>query len=177
MKMALVVLGVLSAIGGLMGIPAEGLNHFGDWLAPIFSSASSAFTHTETHSTEYMLMGLSVVIAVLGMGVAFSWYRQGVGASPTRYAERFSGLYKMLYNAYFMDLIVDRCIKRPFGVLARICHQVFDRLLIDDMLVHGPAAVLSAFGEMGRRLQSGDVQQYAVWMTIGLTGLLYVAFM
>jgi len=53
------------------------------------------------------------------------------------------------------DLIVDRCIKRPFGVLARICHQVIDRLLIDDMLVHGPAAVLSAFGEMGRRLQSG----------------------
>jgi NADH-quinone oxidoreductase subunit L len=177
MKLALIVLGVLAATGGLMGIPAEGMNRFGDWLTPVFSQANTAFAHSHPHSTEYMLMGLSVVIAALGMGVAYSWYKNGVGAMPGRLAERFSSLYNLLSNAYFMDAVVEQVVKRPFRLLAKICHQVIDRLLIDDLLVHGPAAILSAFGEMGRRIQTGDVQQYAVWITIGLTGLLYIAFM
>src|SRR5690242_5859536 len=64
----LICLAILSAIGGLVGIPeifAKNADRLGDFLAPVFADSDKILaTNPVPHQTEMMLMGVSSVIII-----------------------------------------------------------------------------------------------------------------
>ncbi len=176
MKSALIILGALSLCGGFMGIPHGDLNVFAAWLAPMFSDTASLFKTTQEHSLEYVLMAVSTGIALIGVGIAWVSYKDGIGQLPKSLASRLPRLHGLLLDAYKVDALVELGIKRPFRGFARFCHRVLDTLLIDGLFVTGTARVVAGFGAVFRRIQTGDVQHYALLIVLGMTTLLYIAF-
>jgi NADH-quinone oxidoreductase subunit L len=152
----LIVLAVLSAIGGFLALP-----HF---LAPLLPlpEVVPALEHYETP-----LLVLSIVLALAGLGGAAFVYG-GDGARAERLRERFAGLHRVLAAKYFVDEAYDRIITRPLVWISdRIFLRLGDRALIDGTL-HGLAAIGRRTAGGLSRVQNGSLQLYALLVLIGI---------
>ena len=87
---------------------------------------------------------------------------------PGDLAERNPFFYDLLYNKFYVDEAYDLLVIRPYARLARFLHRVVDMFLIDTMLVRGVAFVTGSLGKVVRVIQSGNVQEYAVYVAVGL---------
>jgi NADH-quinone oxidoreductase subunit L len=77
MTIPLIVLAILSALGGLIGIPEVfgGSHWLAGFLAPVFEASASKSAHlTLDHTTEYILMAVSVGAAIIAMLYAYNRY-------------------------------------------------------------------------------------------------------
>lgn len=178
MTTALVVLAILSVVGGLLNIP-EAL-HGSHWLAnfldPVFadSAAVSEPFHME-HSTEYLLMGVSTVAAV-GMA-AFAYMRYGKSTSP-RSSEATSAnsglLYRLSYNKLYIDEFYHFIVVRPLQSISNVFMQI-DRKGVDG-LVNGVGQTFLSAGRAIRQLQTGYVGFYLFMMVLGVAGIMLYGF-
>ncbi len=116
MTIPLVVLAALSVVGGFIGIPESlgGGDRFGHFLEPVFERADSKMLlpYHEVSAVEYVLMAVSVAIAVTGIFFARRIYLQRKEIAD-RTAAKFSRTYKLLLNKYFVDEIYDATIVMP----------------------------------------------------------------
>ena len=78
-----------------------------DWLAPIFENAERKLALYGTHSagSEITLMIISVILAVGGIWMARNIYLKKPAIAESA-ANRFKGLYNLLWNKYFVDEIM-----------------------------------------------------------------------
>ena len=177
MTLPLVVLGVLSAIGGWMNIPElmrvlgppQWLHH---WLDPVVGAPGLTVTGGEAvhleHRTEYLLIGAAVVVAVLGILFAFVRLKPA-RVVPKDQAVPERGFARVLANKWYVDEAYDRTIVRPVvGVSRRLLWTVTDTWLIDGLLVNGSARLTSFFGRVGSYLQTGSVSTYAWAIVLGV---------
>ncbi len=152
----MVVLAVLSAVGGALGARSFGepLLRF---LAPLLEV--SLDEATAPHPPAGLLMGLSVTAAVAGVAVGWMAYRDrrdpSLGAVGT-FFER----------GWLINDLYDRVIVVPAKALARWLAGPIDLGLIDGA-VNGVGRVLAALGTAARRLQTGYARQYALALLIG----------
>jgi NADH-quinone oxidoreductase subunit L len=105
----LIVLAVLSAIGGFMGIPeALGGSHWLEsFLSPVFAASHDlVVSHSLDHSTEYMLMGGIVVLTLIVIAYAYSRYVSKRHV-PVEDGGIANPLQQTLYNKYYVDEIYD----------------------------------------------------------------------
>jgi NADH-quinone oxidoreductase subunit L len=161
MTIPLVVLAVLSAVAGLIGIPAlmakdaHKLEHF---LAPIFepSTKYAAHAHLE-HSTEWTLMAVSVGLALVMIGVAINKF------SKQPDLEAASGVGKVLANKWYVDELYDAAIVKPIGALGKFFNNVIEKLGIDGM-VNGTGELVQYGSRQLRHLQSGQIGNYVLLM-------------
>ncbi|MGD8305971.1 MAG: NADH-quinone oxidoreductase subunit L, partial [Ignavibacteria bacterium] len=108
MTIPLIVLAILSAIGGFIGVPeifsGEHGNVFHSWLAPLFTAAERKLSHTgiHTHFEEYLLMAISVAGALGGIFVARHIYLNKPSIAD-KIATRFKFIYRLLFNKYYVD--------------------------------------------------------------------------
>ncbi len=181
MLFALVILAVLSALGGFLGVPhalggwvAEHPNLIHNWLSPVFSDAHSiSLQYTPViselpHSLEYVFMLISIGIAVLGIFAANKFYSDPEWKTPKNLAKNFNPIYKLLWNKYYLDnlyhnAIVDPVVKGSRNVLWRIAD-----VKIIDGIVNGLATITMELGATARKIQSGIVQNYAAIMVGGI---------
>ncbi|MFN3695013.1 MAG: NADH-quinone oxidoreductase subunit L, partial [Ignavibacterium sp.] len=124
MTIPLIILAVLSVIGGFVGIPevfsGEHGNQFHNWLAPIFKDADRKLMHFGLHShfEEILFMVISVIAAASSILFArYIYLRKPEIASRT--ASRFKGLYNLLWNKYYVDEIYDAVIVNPTVTISR----------------------------------------------------------
>ncbi len=192
-------LAILSIIGGLIGWPAAlGGGHptpFQHWLEPVLlpiSDLGPFHFHTASHQLEWILMGISVAIASLGVLLAYRLYvrRKPV---PDVLEQRLGPVHRLLANKYWVDelyhatviggtlafsrilwwfdaWIVDGIVNsvRHVTVIALgFGSNLFDRYVIDGA-VNGVAAGARGGSMMFRRMQSGLVQNYALIMGGGI---------
>ena len=177
MTLPLLVLGVLSAVGGWLNIPEllgflgppEWLHH---WLDPVVGAPMLAVTggepaHLETR-TEFFLIGGAVAIAVLGIAFAFLRLKPDrLVVKDQAVPER--GFARVLANKWYVDEAYDRTIVRPVvGVSRRLLWTVTDKWLIDGLLVNGSAKLANFFGRVGSYWQSGSVSTYAWAIVLGV---------
>ena len=179
MTLVLWVLAILAAVAGFLGIP-EFLHQFipipnvlGSWLDPVFKNAGES-DHAAHHlplATELMLMGASILAAVVGWLMAKSLY--GPAASPR--FERAQGLERrrLLQRKYFVDETYQETLVKPGHRLALVS-DAFDRYVVDG-LVMLTAILVNIFGEIFRFFQSGYVRWYA-WGLLGGATVLLVRF-
>ena len=164
----LIILAVLSIVGGFIGFPiVEGWNQFGEFLSPVFAVPPKV-AEAAHHSAgfEVGMMVVSIIIAVLGILSAYRMYIQKPGL-PDRLAERYSIPYQMIANKYWMDEIYDFVFVGPLIRVSVFLWRIFDDILVDGT-VNGVAAVVRGGSQVFRRLQTGNVQSYALSILVGV---------
>jgi NADH-quinone oxidoreductase subunit L len=168
MTSALAVLALLSVVGGYVGVPAilGGGNHFANYLAPVLGHHEMRMPH----STEMLLMGISVAAAVLGMGSAWLIYSRSPRADE-QFATRAAGVHGLLLNAYYVDRTYDRTVVAGTVRGGEALWKKVDVALIDGA-ANALAATARAFGGSWRGWASGNVQGYALSLFVGVVVVL-----
>jgi NADH-quinone oxidoreductase subunit L len=162
MTMPLQVLAVLSAIGGLMGIPHRSwLEHGLEPVIPVHEGLGVGVTP----ELEWILMAVSVAGAIFGILFALRFYRNlGLAESV---AKRFKVLHRLLVNKWYVDEIYEAILIRPIQKLSVLVWKGIDVGVI-DRLVLGFGRVSDWTGETVRVIQTGSIQIYALMILIGL---------
>ncbi len=174
MTIPLIVLAAGAALAGYVGLPDPSLNVWEHFLAPVFGGAEEAIHATGSHALEFALMGVSSVVAVSGIALAW-WLYRGAGRDvPARLAASMAGLHRTLSNKYYVDEAYDLAVVRPLKAIAHHAWKWIDAGLVDGLLVNGPARLLSALGGGVRRLATGDVQAYAAALALGLAVIVFL---
>jgi NADH-quinone oxidoreductase subunit L len=192
MTVPLMVLMVLSIIGGWIGIPhvLGGANHIHEFLAPVLGGgaepgkahaglallsqawASGAESGGHSAALEIVMMLVSLAIAFSGIGIAYVFYVKNP-AVPERIAERWKGLYKVVYNKYYIDEIYETLFVKSLKRLGTGLWKGFDDFIIDGT-VNGIAYFIGFLSSLLRRVQTGVVQNYAFSMVVG--GVILVGY-
>ena len=173
MTIPLIVLAVLSALGGLIGIPAVfgGSHWLAGFLSPVFEASASKSAHlTLDHTTEYILMAVSVGAAIIAMLYAYNRYVKQAHIPADEITGR-SGLARLSYHKFFIDEIYDALITRPLNTLSAFFYRTVDKAGIDG-LVNGFGKGALEASKTFRLLQSGMVGFYIFMMVAGIIALL-----
>jgi NADH-quinone oxidoreductase subunit L len=170
MAIPLVVLGVLSVIGGWVGVPhviGEALGHipnfWAEWLQ--FSIKSPEMGHADA-ALELSLMGASVGLAIISALVAYHFYVQAP-EKPERFAERIKGVYNVVYHKYFVDEFYFAGIINPLVRFSKDLWHYVDVNVIDKT-TYVVSDLVRGGGTLVRGLQNGNIQQYAMYIAIGV---------
>jgi NADH-quinone oxidoreductase subunit L len=174
MTIPLIILAILSVVGGLVGIPevfakdAHRLEHF---LMPVLAlgKAVSGGAHTLSHSTEYMLMGISVGIAAIAIFVAIGRY------SKKPDLDEAAGFGKILANKWYVDELYNTIIVKPLNWLSKMADKFLEKSIIDGA-VNGVGKLVQTGSRQLRLLQSGQVGSYVLLMIVGIVVLFVLQF-
>ncbi len=171
MAVPLVVLGLLSAGGGLLNPVHEGplYRFLGPAVAPIGELGYVPVGPLE----EPALIGISIVAVTFGLGLAW-WLYGRRDLTAGRVVEPVRGTLADLAERRFL---VDEAYAAVFvgggGAVARGLAR-FDGRVIDG-LVRGAGATAVVVGRVARRAQSGRVRGYVAVTVVGLALLLLLA--
>jgi len=168
----LIVLGVLSLVGGFVGLPAWlGSNRFFNFLEP-----SLAFTYSPeypelSHTAEVGFAGLSVAVALLGIYIAYRMYIAHPGAAPAL-AARWKRIYGLLFHKYYVDELYDASIVHPtLRASTNVLWKQADVGLI-DRTVDGVGETIQGLASVLKGVQNGLIRSYAVWILLGTVAIL-----
>jgi NADH-quinone oxidoreductase subunit L len=160
MTSVLVVLAVLSAVGGFVSIP-----HFLEHLLPLPG------VHHELEHYETPLIVLSVVLALAGLAAAFLIYGKGL-ARGEALAARFPRLHKLLSGKYYVDELYENLLGRPLNWISeRVFLGLGDRFLIDGSL-NGMASLAQRAAGRLSRVETGNLQFYVLLAVLGVIACL-----
>ncbi|MGF1616852.1 MAG: NADH-quinone oxidoreductase subunit L [Acidimicrobiia bacterium] len=162
MEVPLIVLAVLSVLGGLVNTPFRyTLEHF---LEPVFEGISVQHP-PEGIGMFLILAGLSVVAGLAGVAAALLTYRQPA-SSWQRFEEGLQPLWGTWEDAYRVDDIYGRVLVAPGKKVAEVSAFGVDLPLIDGA-VNGIAGFFLGLGSRLRPLQTGYVRNYAALLFAG----------
>jgi NADH-quinone oxidoreductase subunit L len=172
MTLPLVVLAVLSIIGGIIDLPfvKQSLDLLDRWLEPVIHDAPSI--PASSFEAAFALSTLTLVVAIVGLVLGRAVYRHGLEADGTDpVANRLGGFADVLANAYYLDVGLARFVSGPVMAFARFLNEGIDRDTIDGA-VNGIAALCGRCGSGLRRIQTGLVRNYALGIVLGMVILL-----
>jgi NADH-quinone oxidoreductase subunit L len=175
----LVVLAVLSTIGGWFALPAffHGPDYFANFLAPVFGGgeAVEAAGEAAAHQMELILAGVAVATALTGLGIAY-WLYLKRPEEADGLAKSMASAYRTLLNKYYVDELYAAVIVRPLlWISTNVLWKTADVAGIDGA-VNGIADGITAVGDGVRHTQSGNTRSYAVWVVIGAIVIIAVIF-
>jgi NADH-quinone oxidoreductase subunit L len=189
MTIPLVILAVLSVIGGWVGIPKVlgGENRFEQWMEPVFGhpkeasvpainfvtkayAAGAGGAQAQSGSMEGTLMIGAIIVALLGIFIAYYLYIKRTEL-PERFVKRFPRLFRTVNNKYYVDELYYAVFVRGLLGLGWFWKRVVDEIIIDG-IVNGIAYVLKGLGSLIRLVQAGYVQGYAFGMIAGAIAVL-----
>jgi NADH-quinone oxidoreductase subunit L len=150
MTLPLIALAALSLGGGFLNVPR--------WLEPIFPE--------KTAPGNEFLVYISVAAGVLGILLAYIFYVAKPGLADS-FASSMGGLYKLVYNKYFVDEAYDAAVVTPLVQGSRtVLWRGMDAGLIDG-IVNGVGHRSRGVGNIFKLLQSGSIRTYAGWVVFG----------
>lgn len=175
MAIPLVILGVLSVIGGWVGIP----HVMGHWihvpnvLEHWFEGSIRTPVGTEEASAmlEWGLMGISVSIALLSATAAAYCYLSRP-ERPGQIASRFQGAYTLIYNKYFVDEFYFGKIINPLVEGSRNLWAYVDVNFI-DRTTYVISDAVKGLGSSAKTFQTGNIQQYALYIALGIASVIF----
>ncbi|TWR29736.1 NADH-quinone oxidoreductase subunit L [Mucilaginibacter pallidiroseus] len=177
MTIPLIILAILSAIAGAIGVPAVlgGHHELGAYLSPVFEASHKVLgEHELSHNTEWILMGTSVAIALAAMAYAYSKYGKGANI-PVADTEERTALTNLSYNKFYVDELYDTIIRKPLDAMSVFFYKVVDKSGIDAFVNGlGKGSVETSKGL--RLLQTGNVGFYIFMMVIGIVAILVYNF-
>jgi NADH-quinone oxidoreductase subunit L len=172
----LVILAILSFLGGWVGVPPAmgGHDEIGHFLDPIFASGATAETAaTTSHGFELGLALLSFLVVAIGFYIAYIFYYKKPRTAAA-IAGRAPALYHLVENKFYIDEVYHAVIVAPLLMFSRL----FLGGLIDGGVVNGSGAAAGAttrgLSSLVRRIQSGNIRSYAGWLALGAAAVLLV---
>jgi len=178
MVVPLVILAVLSVIGGWVGYH----NNFENFLAPVFrtgvavsaeaaQAVGSTQPHPEAGSTESLLMGISIAAALAGFLLAWLLYHRRPEL-PKRIALALNGLYVAVLNKYYVDELYAILFVKPLiDGSSRLLWRGIDQHVIDATVDNG-AEGARRVSDTVRHMQSGNIRSYAGWVAAGAAAII-----
>jgi NADH-quinone oxidoreductase subunit L len=167
MTIPLMVLAVLALIGGWVGLPEGFL--WGNVFTH-FVSASAGVFKPIMEVNDALLSAISVALALSGAGIAYLFYIARPGL-PTYLAWRVKALYQLLLDKYYIDQIYDALVSKPLFFIAQyVLFMGVDRFAIDGV-VDGTGLTVEAGGDAARRVETGNVQHYALVYLLGAVAI------
>ena len=165
----LIILAILSFFGGIISLP--GHSWLNDYLAPIFSNVAQ-----EEHSfgtTEYVLMAVATIGAIIGIGIAYKKYLKD-NTIPSEDAE-ITGVSKVLYNKYYVDEAYDAIFVKPINVLSSFFRDSVETTL--SALVFGLGKVTNEIALQGKKVHNGSVGLYLFAFVLGVIAIITYLFL
>ncbi|MGG7035011.1 MAG: NADH-quinone oxidoreductase subunit L [Flavobacterium sp.] len=164
----LIILAALATVGGLINLPgSHWLNHFME---------SIVVNRHEVHelgSNEYMLMGIALIGAFVGIVWAFAKYikQNQVPAEDTQ----ITGFSKVLYDKYYVDEIYMAVIVNPINAMSRLFRDYFETTL--SAMVFGLGSTANGLSAIGRRVQNGNIGLYFLVFVLGVCAIISYLFL
>ncbi len=158
MKLPLIALAILAAISGFIGIPAF-----------------IAGGHGEHRTMNYLVAGISTVVALSGIILGTLTYRK-LMSNEDPLKNRFGVAYSFVVRKYYLDevfLVIANVFQKTLaGILLW-----FDLNIVIEKGANGTAALTRGFGSLLRRAQTGRVQTYAMAFGFGVLFMVYWALL
>ena len=178
MVFPLVVLAVGAALAGLAGVPPairelwgqHGESTLAVWLEPSVGAPLQV-----AHSAEWRAMGVSTLVALLGIGLAYVFFGGGYREPAHAFVRKLPRFVVLVRDKFRIDELYAKILLRPFRIACDIIFQVVDRILIDKILIGSWTFVADMAGRALRFAQAGDVQRYLAAFAIGAAALVWVA--
>lgn len=173
MTIPLIVLGALSVVGGWVGVPHVlgelfgGVTNFWEhWLEPVITKLPEATHAAHAAAEEWALMGASVSLAAISAMSAVLIYIKNP-ATAGRIANALGPVYKLVNNKYFVDEFYFGSVINPLVKLSRNIWFYVDVNVIDKA-THVVTDLVLGGGSFVRKLQTGNMQQYAMYIVLGV---------
>jgi NADH-quinone oxidoreductase subunit L len=181
MTIPLIVLGVLSVIGGWVGIPhviSDALggqipNVLETWLEPVIKTVPGIAAGEPAQ--EWTFMAISVCIAAISAITAFYFYVKNPEA-PKKIAQKLGKFYELVSRKYMVDELYAKTIIDPLVRLSKGTWYYVDVKLIDKT-TYVIADLVQGGGSFVRSLQNGNIQQYAMYIGLGVAATLTFVLM
>jgi NADH-quinone oxidoreductase subunit L len=162
MLFPLVVLAVLSVVGGAMQLPFSKKLHFLEhWLAPVVEESEASISKTWAYENKYVLLAVAVIIAVTGIAAAFAVY----GKKKVKAVEP-----RVLEQAWFYDAGAAKLVGGPGRATFNAVAWADSRIV--DGAVNGTATLVRNVAGQVRKSQNGFTRVYAALMAVGAVALL-----
>ncbi len=171
-RLPLIILAFLAVVGGALSIPHVMYHGAGaQWLEHFLEPVALTKKLTLTASTEYMLMGVSVLWAAGGLALGYLIYGKGPSKKMATLTEGPLRIpHMVLYGKWFVDEI--------YGVFVFILRSIsqllafiVDNYIVDGILATASARIVYLSGQAARRLQTGNVQAYALVLVLATAGI------
>ncbi len=177
MTAPLVVLAALATVAGVWNLPhpiAHLVHAPATWLDHFLSPAVEMAVLELPSGLEWGLMAGSVVWALAGLLLGYLIYGKG----PSGAIERFTraGVGRMiqgaLYGKWFIDEVYDYLVIKPLRFIASAFAHVVDPWIIDGLAVKGSGYAVLGSGKLLSKLQTGNVQSYALVLVIAIAAVI-----
>ncbi len=162
------LIGFVGFPGGLIGKPE--LNHFAEWLKPAVGPELEI-----SHGLEGGIMGVSTVIAAVGIGLAFMFFGGGAREPAHAFVRTLPGPVALVRDKFRIDELYAFLIVRPIRYLAQGLFYVADRFLIDKLMVNILPFFVGVAARAARILQVGDAQRFIATFAIGVVAIFFFA--
>jgi len=178
----LVVLALLAAVGGFMGLP-EGLGYhhaLKGFLGPVFAQAMNPANdaegagHALSMSMDISLMAGALIAALLSIAYAYFKY-VSKAETPNAESAPISFVRRWVYNKYYVDEIYNMLLVAPIGKLSELFYDVIDRTVVDG-IVNRSGKLSMGVGSQLRKLQSGYIGFYLLAMVLSVVVIFLFAF-
>jgi NADH-quinone oxidoreductase subunit L len=170
MTTPLVVLAVLSVVGGALNLPRHGWEFLSEWL---HAAVPVEHVGPATFSEGLVLATIALFLAACAILWATSIYRKGLQNGEDPFLARLGGLGRFFERGWGIDPAVSWFVDKPGRLAADVLAQPIDQGVIDGS-VNGVAALVAGSGRILRKLQTGFVRNYALTLLSGATVMLFV---
>ncbi|UNQ36861.1 NADH-quinone oxidoreductase subunit L [Prescottella equi] len=160
MTVPMIVLAVGSvAAGGLLAVGGT-LEH---WLEPVWTEFGGATEHGELAVPVWVVTAVTLAVVLIGAGIAYRQY--GTRPVPVVAPAQVSAVTVAARRDLYGDDVDEAVFMRPGQRLVRGLTVVEDKGI--DGATGGVGAVLGLLSVALRRLQTGFVRSYALYMFVG----------
>ncbi len=169
MTTSLVVLAVLAAVGGFLGLPQVfgRLNVIGPYLEETIAKLEQNHAGF-SHSLEWIFLGIGTICALAGILAGINLYKEGPSWGE-KVARKFRPLYLLSFGKFFIDEIYAFIVVAPLRLVS-LGAALFDLSVIDGF-VNGTARRCDEAGGAVGSIQDGKVNTYATWFAFGIVVL------
>jgi NADH-quinone oxidoreductase subunit L len=175
MLLPLIVLAILSVVGGFVGVPSFLFGHdeIDRFLDPVFASGAAPVAASAGHGLESLLAAISVLVAALGYYIAYVFYYKKPEVAAAL-ANRHRAVYALLANKYWVDEFYNNFLVLPLLMFTRgILELIFERGVVNGS-ARAAGMGTRGFAWFARKQISGNIRSYAGWLAIGAAAVLAV---
>ncbi len=164
----LIILAIFSTIAGFIGLPLV-ISH-NHWLNSYLAKSVSFSTHHLPHNTEWMLMALATILAIIAIAFAYYLY-VSKGKKAT---EPQSGIQKLIYNKYYIDELYDSILVKPVMKLSNFVNTRVEQFTTSR--IEGTGNWIQAASNHLASWQNGNVGSYLLTFIVSIIIILSLIF-
>jgi NADH-quinone oxidoreductase subunit L len=173
MTLPLMVLAVLSVVGGVLNLPGVILKSGTHWMSHYLEHNTRGLELVETHhlaaDQAMMLMGGAVVMTLVILFVTFTVYvkRGSVAVAD----DQLKGWELASNKKLYFDEIYNALFVKPTEWISAKSHEFIEMFALNKS-IYGFVGMIDKTGELVRKWQSGIVSTYLFWMVLGVASLI-----